>query len=562
MENINILRIETKLGELFSEKIDLSDYTGTDNKMAFNTRAIAALALAMKCGLNYDQAAKNITDGYHDLGIDALYLDNTQKKLFVVQSKWRASGNGSISQEEMSTFVEGVKRLINFDLDGANQKILSKKADIDFGISQIGYQIHLIFAHTGNSYISNYVRRPLERLMDSTNDDISTLLVFDELTFREIYAYLATGQNSKSIDLDDVILTNWGKYDSPYSVYYGIISAAAVGEWFIHYGNSLFAQNIRYYKGNTEVNEGIKRVLLNEPEKFFYYNNGIKLLCKKIERKAKGSTTNSTGLFSLFGVSLVNGAQTTGVIGNVYSQNPEQIAKANVMIQIIDLSNAEDDAATQITKLSNTQNRIDSKDFVSLDQEQDRLRMEMSFSHITYLYKDGDILTDPETQITIDEAIVALACCQKDISLAILAKRNIGALTEDINRPPYKVLFNSGTNSFVLINSVKTVRKIEAYLQIKKEQLSGRERLVCVHANRFIEHCILQVLMDNQNFSQTVLDGQYFDEKISPLIEDLLPKVIASMNICYPESYPANIFKNTGKCKEIYNKIPQTVDVL
>lgn len=221
MENINILRIETKLGELFSEKIDLSDYTGTDNKMVFNTRAIAALALAMKCGLNYDQAAKNITDGYHDLGIDALYLDNTQKKLFVVQSKWRASGNGSISQEEMSTFVEGVKRLINFDLDGANQKILSKKADIDFGISQIGYQIHLIFAHTGNSYISNYVRRPLERLMDSTNDDISTLLVFDELTFREIYAYLASGQNSKSIDLDDVILTNWGKYDSPYSVYYG-----------------------------------------------------------------------------------------------------------------------------------------------------------------------------------------------------------------------------------------------------------------------------------------------------------------------------------------------------
>lgn len=98
----------------------------------------------------------------------------------------------------------------------------------------------------------------------------------------------------------------------------------------------------------------MKKVLLQEPDKFYYYNNGIKLLCKSIKRKAKDSTTNATGLFALEGVSLVNGAQTTGTIGSLFLDNPEQVSKAIVMIQIIDLSSVDTETATQITRLSNT----------------------------------------------------------------------------------------------------------------------------------------------------------------------------------------------------------------
>lgn len=554
MANINILRIQTRLKEMFDGKIDLTDCSN-DISNHFDTRAIAALTLMLKCGLDAEQAGRCITDGYNDLGIDALYLDNSQKKLFVVQSKWRNDGNGSITQKEMQTFIEGIKRLLNFDLDGANQKILAKKTDIDFGISQIGYQINLVFTHTGNTNILDYAKRPLTDLMSTTNDDVSTLLLFEELTFREIYAFLAEGQNPETINLDDVILSNWGKIDNPYSAYYGIISAAAVGEWFNKYGNSLFAKNIRFYKGSTDVNDGIKRVLLQEPENFVYYNNGIKVLCNTIERKAKGSTTTVTGLFSLSGVSLVNGAQTTGTIGSVYAQDPEQVAKANVMIQIIDLSNATDDAVAQITKLSNTQNRIDSKDFASLDPQQDRLRTELAFAHIFYLYKSGDTLTDPEHQISFDEAIVALACWHEELSYATLAKRNVGGLSEDINKAPYKVLFNSGTNSYVLINSVKAIRKIESYLQAKKEQTTGRERLVYVHANRFISYCVIQSLKNDPNYEKAILESDYLDKLITPIINEKLPQIILQMNTLYADSYPGNIFKNTGKCKEIYRQL-------
>ena len=49
------------------------------------------------------------------MGIDAIYNDSVQKKLVLVQSKWRKDGLGSVSQEEAQTFVEGIKRVINLD---------------------------------------------------------------------------------------------------------------------------------------------------------------------------------------------------------------------------------------------------------------------------------------------------------------------------------------------------------------------------------------------------------------------------------------------------------------
>lgn len=436
INNINIRRVKANLKELFEDKIDMRDFPENQSKH-FETRTLAAVALMMMAGIDVPQASIHITDGYHDMGIDAIYLDESQKKLFVIQSKWREKGTGGISQEEISTFAQGIERILAEDLEGANAKIMAKQTDVDKVLTKMDYQIHAIFIHTGDQKISPYAERPISDLLKRTNDDVSTILLFDEINFKDVYNFLANGQDQAGIDIDDVILSNWGKIETPFVSYYGTISATMIGEWYKEFGNKLFAKNIRFYKGNTDVNEGMKKVLMNEPDKFYYYNNGIKLLCKSIKRKAKDSTTNTTGLFALEGVSLVNGAQTTGTIGSLYMEKPDQISKAMVMIQIIDLSNVDTETSTQITRLSNTQNRIENKDFAALDPEQERIRMELMFSHYAYLYKSGDRITNLDKQISFDEAIIALACRYSDISYAVTAKGNVGTLSEDITKTPY-----------------------------------------------------------------------------------------------------------------------------
>ena len=73
-----------------------------------------------------------------------------------------------------------------------------------------------------------------------------SLLTFSEVKLQEIYQFLANGQNSDNITLDDVVLTNWGMVDTPFKAYYGSVSVSAIGEWYNQYGNRLFAKKYRH----------------------------------------------------------------------------------------------------------------------------------------------------------------------------------------------------------------------------------------------------------------------------------------------------------------------------
>lgn len=553
MPNLKMIRVQSKLDELFVNKIDLSDASNDeDRENKYYTRSIAALAIIMRCGIDYESAAQTVTDGYHDMGIDAVYNDTTQKKLILVQSKWRKDGNGGISQEEANTFVAGVKRLINLDFSGCNAKLASKQQEITSAIRDMDYQIEMIFCHTGSQNIDTYVLRPVNELLGQVNEDEATeLLVFIESKLQDLYDYLANGQNSDNIVLDDVLLNNWGTVDAPYKAYYGTIPVAAIGEWYRQYGNRLFAKNIRYYKGSTEVNQGIKEVLKTEPDKFFYYNNGIKILCKKITKKAAYSTDRNTGLFVLEGVSLVNGAQTTGTIGSVYAETPELLSSACVYIQMIDLGESNEGQASQITKLSNTQNRIEGKDFASLDPNQERLRMELSLGGIQYLYKAGAKIDTPERQISLDESIVAQACSLSDLTITALTKRNVGALTESIEKTPYKLLFNGSTNSFALYNNVQVLRAVDHCIAQNEPTVTGRKRLVLVHGNRYLLHIILGRMQGIDGFTTQYIIKKQITEMVQSIFIGIWESVYAAMEVHFPESYPAHIFKNVGRLREL-----------
>ena len=383
-----------------------------------------------------------------------------------------------------------------------------------------------------------------------------SLLTFSEVKLQEIYQFLANGQNSDNITLDDVVLTNWGMVDTPFKAYYGSVSVSAIGEWYNQYGNRLFAKNIRYYKGSTEVNQGIKDVLKNEPENFFYYNNGIKLLCKKITRKILHGTTREMGLFVLEGVSLVNGAQTTGTIGTIFAESPELLTTANVLVQMIDLGDSDEAQATQITKLSNTQNRIDGKDFAALDSNQERLRMELSFAGIQYLYKSGSKLDDPEHQITLDETIVSQACLSEELSIVALAKGNIGALTENIAKAPYKLLFNGGTNSFSLYNGVQVLRAVDRLLKQHEATAIGRKRLVLVHGNRFLLHRILEKIKYSDGFDDKYMSSEMINRLVTEHFQEQWDSIFSAMETKFPDAYPSYLFRNVGRLKELVDVMP------
>ncbi|NEO90249.1 MAG: hypothetical protein F6K56_08290 [Moorea sp. SIO3G5] len=109
----------------------------------------------------------------------------------------------------------------------------------------------------------------------------------------------------------------------PYEAYYGQINGSDVAKWWSKYNNKLFSKNIRNFIGDSEINEEIKKTLENQPELFWYFNNGITVLCQKLT-KTNHRKTRDTGNFYAEGISIVNGAQTIGCIGTLYENSSEE----------------------------------------------------------------------------------------------------------------------------------------------------------------------------------------------------------------------------------------------
>ncbi|MBW4665316.1 MAG: AIPR family protein [Chroococcus sp. CMT-3BRIN-NPC107] len=315
MSIIHIRQIETRLRSLFTDLIDLNDYTGksqTEQNSIFLTRALAAFSILATAGIRPDQAASTITDGYHDGGIDAIYFDDREKILFLAQSKWRHDGTGGIKQEESLKFINGVKALINAKFDCFNDKIKNRETEIIDALSFANTRVVLLLAYTGQATLSEDVRRDFDNFLKEMNDpsEVVELKVFQQ---GDLHKIVASGNLGLPINFD-VVLKDWGQVREPYSAYYGLVSATEVANWWNNHYPKLFTPNIRSFLGETEINQSIVETLLSEPEKFWYFNNGITALCGKIQKKLLGGSNHDSGVFECFDVSIVNGAQTVGAI--------------------------------------------------------------------------------------------------------------------------------------------------------------------------------------------------------------------------------------------------------
>ena len=104
---------------------------------------------------------------------------------------------------------------------------------------------------------------------------------------------------------------------------------------------------------------------------------------------------------------------------------------------------------TDITKTNNTQNRIENRDFVSLDPEQNRIKTELAIEKIEYHVIRSESLTRSETAFDLTESTTAAACASDRVHLVVQLKGEIGKLWENIEKAPYKLFNSSVTGMYI-----------------------------------------------------------------------------------------------------------------
>ncbi len=338
----------------------------------------------------------------------------------------------------------------------------------------------------------------------------------------------------------------------PFEAYTGLVSVQEVAAWYTSHGDRLFVQNIRKSLGNTAVNNSIATTLREEPQNFWYYNNGVTVLCETIAKTAKGGGTRDAGNFLVRGVSVVNGARTVASVARAMAEldAPESI-DASVTVRFISLRNCPPGFSTDVTRATNTQNTVEAQDFVALDPEQVRLRQELALTLAkVYSIKRGELPIQTSAGCSVTEATIALACFEPDPTLAVLAKSAIGRLYASTTRPPYRRLFNPSTSVYRLWRSVEVMRAVDSQLQKLRWMLEGREDAVALQGNRIVLHLVARRL-PLEHIADPRFDWEAVLASVPALTDSVLVDLIDHVEHNYSGNYITSLFKNAARCSDI-----------
>lgn len=154
-----------------------------------------------------------------------------------------------------------------------------------------------------------------------------------------------------------------------YTSYLTIIPGDVLYKIYERYDARLLEKNVRaFLQARGGVNKGIKSTILEMPEMFLAYNNGISATAEKIE------TINNSGdtctITELSDFQIVNGGQTTASIFNACIKDKTPLDKIFVQAKITVLEDQTqmDKVVPLISSCANTQNKVQLADFSANDE--------------------------------------------------------------------------------------------------------------------------------------------------------------------------------------------------
>lgn len=153
--------------------------------------------------------------------------------------------------------------------------------------------------------------------------------------------------------------------------------------------NVLF-DNVRGFILRSKFNDNIIKSLMEEPQRFFYYNNGITIIAKDI--KSTELKIGGKWHFNISDLQVVNGGQTLRSVHKFNQLDKKNIitklSKAHILVRFLRIS--DDNLRNKIGEFTNSQNAISLSDLRSLRSEQIQLEQFLEANDIQYFRKKGD----------------------------------------------------------------------------------------------------------------------------------------------------------------------------
>jgi hypothetical protein len=345
-----------------------------------------------------NDASRCVTGVSHDKGVDAIHIDDVTGQVFILQGKFHEGSKPALeSRSDVMAFAQIARKL-----SGPKPDFDAFCATVDPAVShrlslarqrlrRPTVSLSLFYVTTGRC------SSPLKSEAEAEMSQVSGRVSISILDRAEVLALLVDylGGAAPPVPFLDLRIDARGivgsdgviqRFDAQNGIESWLLTMSGkdIGELYSKAGDRLFARNIRGFLGDTAINDGMKTTLRREPDHFWYFNNGVTIICDSARKTAE----RGTAILRVNNPQIINGQQTTRTLQAASG------LKASVLVRVISVprkpesgSAAFEGLVSNIVAATNWQNAILPSDLRANDQRQVSLQRELARWRYHYLRK-------------------------------------------------------------------------------------------------------------------------------------------------------------------------------
>ena len=296
-----------------------------------------------------------IVDRKDGTGDDGVYVDRKAKVVKIIRSSYApAVGETQFDKSDTAALVDTYDYLVGKKeyeaVSGSISPQFKDKLDpVKRLISQESYAVKAY-------YITTHKDNPNAHAFDGSEYPIEIR------SSKEIERMFEEWRHGHVAELGDVPLEYENILEAPIDEKSGVprsyiihINTDELREVYGKWKEKLFSRNVRIFYGTTKkANKEMERTLVGEPEKFWYYNNGVTILSEKVSVKSKDKKIILTN------PQVINGCQTISTIGET---GKKKEGDSYILAKIIEIPDDSDNQTfiDGIIQANNRQTPVDER---------------------------------------------------------------------------------------------------------------------------------------------------------------------------------------------------------
>jgi hypothetical protein len=391
------------LGDRFRSELGIAN-----DPDKLKSAAFVVLVAKTLLDLDDDGALDAMVEGGGDFGIDAVYFtapENGEFQVTLIQGKYKRAldGDSTFPESGIVKMFDAIRTIFNPAATYTANKRLQQHVEDLRSLIRAGHipQVRVVLGNNGLKWNAACQQR-------IENSGLGASVSWDHAGPENLISLMRAPKPVETrIQLTGRAIVE----DYPYMrAMIGRMSVLELARLFDQFGDVLLQRNIRRYLGLTvRTNKEITETL-RDPEqrqKFYFYNNGITITCKKF---GYNPFSEKDWVVQVSGLQIVNGGQTSKTIQQMMRELGTDIAPAQIMVRIYELPEDDEDLVQRITRATNSQSPVDLRDLRSNDPLQKRLGESIQELGFSYRRQRSDSTPSPNdiTSATVAEAVLAV----------------------------------------------------------------------------------------------------------------------------------------------------------